>query len=427
MFNASATESPRHPSAAALLRIPRSAGFVGVSASLLAVFAAAGAPTPLLPLYERNWGFAPSMLTLIFGVYAIALIVALIVAGSLSDYIGRRPVLIGVLALELAALIVLFVAPSVEWLIVGRILQGIATGVASSTFGAAILELASQRQKKAGALMSSLATTAGLGVGALFSGLVAVAAPTSAAATVWIVLIVIMAAGTALALVTPETSTRRPGAAASLVPRVAVPAQVRRLFALTSPSIVTVFLETALFLGLVPTILARVFEVKAPLVGGVMVFVMFAAATIAAGITGRIHPHQLKILGNAAMALGAAVIVGSLAVAAVGLMWTGTVLAGLGMGAAFSGSLRGLLPEAKPHERAGLLAAVFTVAYLTLGGSAIIAGYVANATGVEAMAIGFAIILMAVALVALLLSAGLFRSHRKALRHAAADAPEASR
>src|SRR4051794_25337364 len=110
------------------IRIPRPIAFVAMSAALLSFFIAAGAPTPIFPLYERAWGFPPAMLTLAFGVYAVALIVALLVFGSLSDHVGRRPLLIAALVVELAAMAVFVLSPSIGWLIAGRVLQGLATG-----------------------------------------------------------------------------------------------------------------------------------------------------------------------------------------------------------------------------------------------------------------------------------------------------------
>jgi MFS family permease len=77
------------------------AAFVGISLALLAFFVAAGAPTPLLVIYQREWGFAPWVLTVAFGVYAFRLLAALLVVASLSDYVGRRPLKIGSLGLEL--------------------------------------------------------------------------------------------------------------------------------------------------------------------------------------------------------------------------------------------------------------------------------------------------------------------------------------
>lgn len=419
LVNMAQTTSPARPAArrdrdgSTGLRVPRTVGFVAMSGALLAFFVAAGAPTPLLPIYEAEWKFAPSMLTFAFGVYALAMIVSLLVIGSLSDYIGRRPVLIGALALELVSVIVFLFAPSIGWIVIGRVLQGLATGVASSTFGAAIVELAPERRKRLGAVMSSLATTAGLGVGALFSGLVALAIPAEAATIVWIVLIVLMAAGTVLAFLTPETSTRRAGAVRSLIPRMSIPATVRRLFAATSPTIVAVFLETAFFLGLAPTILAAAFGVTTPIIGGLINFVMFSAATAAAALTGGVHPHRLKIWGNLGVTIGTLLFLGAIPTGAIWLVWASAIVAGAGMGAAFSGSSRGLVPEVEPHQRAGLFAAFFTVAYLSFGGSAIIAGFVAVATGVTAMAVGFSIIMAAIALLGLALSIGLFARRRR--------------
>lgn len=386
------------------LRVPRTVGFVAMSAALLAFFVAAGAPTPLLPLYEREWGFAPTLLTVAFGVYAFALIAALLVFGSLSDYIGRRPVLIGALAVELVSMIVFLFSPSISWLIVGRILQGLATGVASSTFGAAIVELAPESRKRLGAVMSSLATTAGLAIGALLSGLIAFAIPAAAATTVWVTLVVVMAAATLLAVLTPETSTSRPGALGSLIPRVSVPARVRRLFAASAPTIVAAFLETALFLGLLPIILVSVFHVTTPVVGGAANFVMFTAATVSAGVTGGIGARRLRLFGSVGLALGTVLLLGGLATGGLALVWASAVVGGLGMGTAFTGSIRGLVPEVEPHQRAGLFSAIFVLAYLTFGASAIVAGFVATAIGVSGMAVGFAVVIVVVALLAVVLT-----------------------
>jgi len=398
------------------IRIPRGVAFAAVSASLLAFFVAAGAPTPLFPLYEARWGFAPSLLTIAFGVYAFALIAALLVAGGLSDYVGRRPLLIGALTLELVAMIVFLLAPSVGWIILARVLQGLATGVASSTFGAAILELASEKRKKLGALMTSLMTTAGLAIGALFAGLVALFLPATATTTVWIVLIVIMAVGTGFALLTPETSSRRTGALGSLVPRLAVPAGVGRLFGATTPTLIAGFLETGFFLGLIPTVLHGVFGVTLPIIGGVANFVMFGAATAIAAIAGRVPAHRLKVYGNIGLVVGGVLLISAIATHELWIVWVASVISGAGTGGAFSGSLRGLIPEVKPHERAGLLAAVFTVSYLVFGGAIIGAGLLVSSIGVTSIAVGFDVVIVLVALLGIMLSVRVLTQSRLALQ-----------
>ncbi|MEU4157325.1 MFS transporter [Actinoplanes sp. NPDC026670] len=384
--------------------LPRRTGFVGISAALVAFFIAAGAVTPLLPLYEKSWGFPHSTLTLAFGVYAIALLAALLVAGSLSDHVGRRPVLVGALALELAAMLVFVTAPSIGWIIAGRVLQGIATGAASSAFGAAVVELAPERHKKLGALMTSLASTAGLGIGALLSGLVAQSVPAEAAFTVWLVLVIVMAAGTVFAVFTPETVTRRSGALASLTPRISVPARVRRQFAATAPGVASVFMTTALFLGLVPIVFAAVFAAGGPVVGGLAAFVLFGAGAVVSAATSGVRPRDLEVAGDLGLTAGSILFVGGIALGAFPLVWIAAILSGAGMGATFSGTIRGLVPQVEAHERAGLFTAVFVVAYLALGVSAIVAGPIATAVGVADMAIGFGVVLALVSALALVLS-----------------------
>lgn len=377
--------------------MPRTTAFAGVSAAMVAILVAAGAPTPLLPIYERDWGFAPWMLTLAFGVYALALLVAILVLGSLSDHVGRRPLMIGALAVELGAMLLFLFAPSIGWLIVARIVQGVATGAASSTLSAAVVELAPERHKKLGALMTGMAPLAGLGIGALFAGVVAEFAP-APAFTVWLVLVVVMAAGTVFTVFTPETSSRKPGAVAALVPRVSVPRQVRRLFLTALPGIVSAFMLMALFLGLVPIVLAAVFEVRGPVAGALAAFVAFACGTVVSAVTSGVRPHRLRRSGTLAMALAAILFAGSVGTGAQVLVWAAAVSGGAGLGAAFSGTTRGLVPEVRAHERAGLFAAIYLVAYLAMGVSAIVAGLLVGVVGVAAMAAGFGVVVAIVAL-----------------------------
>src|ERR1700680_5059764 len=83
------------------------ASFYLLASITVSFLAGSSAPTPLYPLYQKMWGFSPVMLTLVFGVYALAVLAALLVAGRLSDHLGRRPVLI-VAAISQALVMLLF-------------------------------------------------------------------------------------------------------------------------------------------------------------------------------------------------------------------------------------------------------------------------------------------------------------------------------
>ncbi|MET9634142.1 MFS transporter [Lentzea sp. NPDC006480] len=392
--------------------LPRTAAFAGISAAMVAILVAAGAPTPLWPIYQHEWGFPSWLLTLAFGVYALALLVAILVIGSLSDHIGRRPLMIGALALELVAMLAFLFAPGIGWLIVARVVQGVATGAASSSLSAAVVELAPERQKKLGAMMTSMAPLAGLGIGALFAGVLAEFA-SDAAFAVWLVLVVVMVAGTIFTLFTPETVSRKPGALASLKPQVKLPVQVRRLYASALPGIVSSFFLMTLFMGLIPVVLVAVFTVDSPVAGSLAAFVAFGAGTVLSATTSSLKPHRLRLAGTSAMTVGAILFVGSIGAHSLTLLWVASLIAGAGIGAAFAGTTRGLVPEVAPHERAGIFTAIYLAGYLAMGLSAIVAGLVVGVVGVASMATGFGVVTALVALAGVIATAGLHRKDKK--------------
>src|SRR6218665_159257 len=144
-------------------RLSGGAAFLLLASIVMSFLAASTAPSPLYGLYREMWGFSALMLTFVFAVYAFALLGGLLVFGALSHHLGRRPVLLAALLLELAALGLFWRADGVGWLIAARLLQGLATGIATATLSAALLDLDRER----GALVNSVAPMLGMAVGAL--------------------------------------------------------------------------------------------------------------------------------------------------------------------------------------------------------------------------------------------------------------------
>jgi predicted MFS family arabinose efflux permease len=359
-----------------------------MTAAFAAFFIAAGAPTPLLPIYEAHWNFPASMVTVAFGVYAIALLLTLLIIGSLSDHIGRRPLLIGALALELVSMLMFLVSPSITWIIAARIIQGIATAAATSSFSAAILELAPDKRKHLAGVITGLAPAAGIGGGALFSGVIAQFS-SSAAATVWITLAAVMLVALVFAIFTPETATRKPGAVASLRPQVSVPPAARSMFAVTLPSLIAAWLVSALFLGLIPTILRLKFGIDSPAVSGLAAFAEQGAGGAVAVALSTMKPQRLVFAGGFFIVAGIGLFIASITATSLPLLWTGAVVGGAGLGGAFTGTIRSLVPLAEAHERAGLFSAIYLVSYVTFGVPVIVAGLFLSTIGVTAIALTF--------------------------------------
>ena len=118
--------------------LPAGLALTGAAITFTSLYLAAGALTPLLVVYKDQWKFPASLLTLAFAVYAIGFLAALLTLGSLSDHIGRRPVLIGALIIQLASNVMFLVAPDIGWVIAGRIVQGVAGGAATTAFTATL-------------------------------------------------------------------------------------------------------------------------------------------------------------------------------------------------------------------------------------------------------------------------------------------------
>src|SRR5918999_1244891 len=160
----------RSPAAGAPRRtLPPTLAYALVSAVVgLALFASV-TPSPLYGTYRELWGFSPLVLTLVYATYAFGVLTTLILAGRLSDEVGRRPVLIASLGTLMVTTVVFMAADSVAWLFAARGLQGLATGLALASASAAMLDLHPRRDPAAVGLANGVLSAAGLGLGMLAS------------------------------------------------------------------------------------------------------------------------------------------------------------------------------------------------------------------------------------------------------------------
>src|SRR3989442_9054563 len=110
--------------------LSRAASLYLLASITMSYLASSSAPTPLYPIYQAEWGFSPMAISFVFGIYAIAVLGALLVAGRLSDYVGRRPILIVGTAIQAATMFLFAFADGLSALIAARVIQGLATGAA---------------------------------------------------------------------------------------------------------------------------------------------------------------------------------------------------------------------------------------------------------------------------------------------------------
>jgi predicted MFS family arabinose efflux permease len=389
--------------------LPRAAAFWLLGGILLAFMFAAGAPSPLYVVYQARWGFSAVTLTTVFGVYAVALLFALVTVGALSDHVGRRPVLTAALLVETAAMIVFIRVGDVSWLLAARAVQGLATGAATGTISAYLVDLAPPANPKLGPLVNAMSPTLGLAAGAVGAGVLVQYAP-HPTTLVYAILVVVFAAAVIGVALMPETVPRRDGALASLRPRAGVPQRIRPQFLIAAPSLVATWALGGLYLSLGPSLAAGVLHLRNHLVGGLVVAALCASGALASFLFRERAPRQAMLAGSVVLALGVAITLSALALTSVPLFFAGTVVAGSGFGSSFFGAFRTLAGLARPDERAELFAAIYLVSYLAFSLPAIVAGVVTTKLGLATTATGYSIAVLALALAAV---AGLLLQARR--------------
>ncbi|HEY5320470.1 MAG TPA: MFS transporter [Galbitalea sp.] len=374
--------------------------FVGIALAFVGLTFAAGAPSPLFVLLQNEWQFPSWVLTVAFAIYAVTLLLTLLVAGALSDHIGRRPVLIGALVVELASMLVFIFAPNIGWIIAARAIQGIATGAATSAFTASIVEYAPDRHKKLGALLASTAPVGGLALGALATGF-AVQFSSIPSLIIFGFLAVVFALGTLVLIASPESVSRRAGAIRSLIPRLSIPRIARGAFVSSIPVMVATWMLGGLFLGLAPSIVQGIFHIESGLLNGVLVAVLPAAGAAATLAFGRVTATRTTSIGGVLVVVGVGILLAGITAHVFPLLFVGGIVGGAGFGAGFSGTLRTLGPLADPHQRAELFAGIYLVSYLAYGIPALVAGELIGIIGLTPTIVGYAAIAMIAAAIGL--------------------------
>jgi MFS family permease len=372
--------------------------WIVAATSFLYLFAAS-APSPLYGVYAATWHFSPTTLTAVFGVYALALLTTMLITGSLSDAIGRRPVVVAALVLQALAMAAFIAADNVGWLYVARIVQGAATGLVTAAISAALVDLQPPGKAGLAALVNATIPPAGLAAGALVAGALVQYAPAPMRLVYWVLLAVFAVLTAVVLTLVPETVTER--RTVSLAPRVGVERSVRGAFLAAMPALIACWALGGLYLSLGPSLVQELAHTGNALTGGVVVFLLCGAGALAGVLVRGWSPRLAMLAGCAALAGGVAVTVAAVAAEIPALLYAGTVVAGCGFGVAFLGSFRTLVALASPQRRGELIAAIYIVAYLAFSVPSVIAGVLTTSIGLNDAATGYGVVVALLALAAL--------------------------
>jgi len=263
--------------------------------------------------------------------------------------------------------------------------------------GAALIDL----RPTTGTLANGVSPIMGTATGALVSGVLVQYLP-SPTHLVFVALLVAFVIETVAVVLMPETSSPKAGALASLRPQLGLPRVARARMLVAIPALVAVWSLAGFYASLGPKLVLTLSGSGSFVLGSLSLAVLAGVAALTVLLVRNVDPRRVLLLGALALVVGAgaawlAVNAGS----TIGF-FIATTVAGVGFGAGFQGGLRTVLPLARPHERAGVLSAIYIVSYLAFGLPAVGAGFLVEHVGVLSTARDYAAVAMVLAALALL-------------------------
>lgn len=374
-------------------------GFWAATLAFVVNMALIAVPTPLYVLYQQRDHFSTIMLTVVYAVYAAGVILSLFLGGHLSDWFGRKRVFVPALLLNAASTLIFVATPSLPGLFVGRIVSGVAVGMATATATAYLGELhaarpAGRKSPHRPQIVLAAANLGGIAIGPLIAGLLATFAPHPLRLP-YLVLLIALLVLTALVALSPETAVPMVPRPRYRPQRVAVPRHARRTFFAATATSLAAFAVYGIFNSLAPSFLAGTLHQNSHAVAGAVAFAVFAAGAVIqiamsrAGLRTTLRAAPLILIpGLALLAVG-------MWFANLPLFIVGGIVVGAGAALAFRGGLSAAAAGAPPESRAEVLSGFFLGTYIGLSVPAVILGIATQYVSARSAMLVFAVLVAA--------------------------------
>jgi MFS family permease len=376
------------------------AALIMVAAMIAILFAGSTVLTPLYVIYKQAFGFSQITLTLIYAVYVVGNLLALILFGRVSDILGRRPIALASMAVALVSALVFLFAGGVLALDAARILSGFAIGVGAGTGTAWLAELVSAGDKSRAALIATSTNFLGLGAGALASGLLADYAPLPLRLT-FIVYSLALLVVAVLIWRTQETGRHGRLAQLSMKPRFGIPSDIRARFVAPAISGFGAMALVGFYAALAPSILALELHETSHVAAGAIFFELAIVASATILLTARVASRTAMLWGLALMIPTVALIVAAQLWASLAVMVVATASCGITAALGYRGGLQVVNQIAPEDRRAESVSAFFICCFCGNALPVIGIGIISTWAGAIIASLAFAAMIAIFSLVAL--------------------------
>src|SRR5579863_7419569 len=329
-----------------------------VAVMIGAAFLGSTLVTPLYALYERAFGFSNLTLTLIYAVYVIGNLLALLLFGRLSDQMGRKKIGVASMLLAAGGVLLFLFAQNTVWLYLGRILGGLSVGIASGTGTAWLVELYGPQRRSTATVMATASNMTGIAIGPLIGGLLAQYAPDPLKLPFIVNVFIIAAAIVAILIWPPETVKDHTGAL-DLRPRVGVPREIRAAFVSPVVSAFATFALAGFYFALIPSMLREALHNANNAVAGAIVFEMVAIAVAVMILTRALDGRVSMLAGLVGLIPAAVLLVTAELLGSMPLLLVASALVGIVFGLGYRGGLQVVNGIAPDDRRAEVASAYF--------------------------------------------------------------------
>ncbi|WP_426503761.1 MFS transporter [Dactylosporangium sp. McL0621] len=379
------------PAPADRRRLSHEHGFWAIAFAFAVSLAFTVVPTPLWALYQRHDGYSTIAVTVAFAAYAFGVIVSLFLAGHVSDWLGRRRVLLPAVLLEVAAAVLFLASTSFGVVIVARVLSGLGIGMITATATAHLSELHAKARPDAGRargdLVATVANLGGFAFGPIVSGLLAqyVAAPLRTPYLVFLGLLLVAALAVFLVPETVTVSSRRYRPQRAGVPAAARP----RYFAAATGAFASLSV-LGLFTSLAPAFVAGTLHHPSRALAGAVASLVFGSGAVAQLLLRRRSIRGQLATGLTLIVLGLATVTAAVWAESLPAFLIGGVLSGAGAGALLKGTISTVVDLAPPAIRGEALAGLFLGGYLGLAVPVLGLGVLTQLVSAPVALLGFA-------------------------------------
>ncbi len=367
-------------------------GFWVVAIAFTIGMAFSTVPTPLYGLYQRRDGFSTAVITVIFACYAVGVLISLFFAGHVSDWLGRRRMLVAGLLVESVSAVMFLVWTSLPGLLAARVVCGVGVGLITATATAHLGELQGVARPDEGRTRSDMVATAanlgGLSLGPLIAGVLAQFVLRPLEVPYWVFLVAMLMAVAGI-FVVPETVTRqhrpyRPQ-------RISVPQDARSEYFGAAAAAFVAFALMGLFTGLSASFVAGTMHQTSHLMAGLPAFLVFFCAAVGQIVFGR-HPSPVLFrIGLPLLVSGLTVTTVAVWIPSLPLFLLGGAVAGAAVGLIFKGAMSSAAALAAPGARGEAAAGIFLAAYIGLTIPVVLVGIATQFISLPAAMTGFAV------------------------------------